>query len=269
MRNRILSFLALAAVATGLASCEQPIEVDLDEADPVVVFEGMITNDPGPYEFTVTRTVNYFGSDAVPQVSGAFFTIEDDMGNKDTLVEVSPGHYRTTDLQGQMLHTYTFNCIIDGVTYTAQDQMGRVTEIDTLVPYFQEESVGFLDRGWYVILVAQEEAGIGDNYWFRFIRNDSLYADAGDIWFTDDRFADGQLAIFQYPFRVETGDTIISEVYGFRNPYYDYLLTMVQQVNSGGGPFGSPPDNVKGNVNNGALGFLAAIAIERDTVVIP
>ncbi len=269
MRNRILSLLALAALTFGVASCEQPIEVDLDDADPVLVFEGKITNDPGPYEFTVSRTVSYFGSDPVPQVSGAFFTVEDDMGHKDTLVEVSPGHYRTTSIQGQMLHTYTFQCTVDGVTYSAQDQMGRVTEIDSLVPYFQEEDIGFLERGWYVVLVAQEEDGVGDNYWFRFIRNDSLYADAGDIWFTDDRFADGQLAIFQYPFTVETGDTIISEVYGFRNPYYDYLLTMVQQANSGGGPFGSPPDNVKGNVSNGALGFLAAIAVERDTVVIP
>lgn len=272
MTRKHILILAAAALTSGyalLTGCETPIDIDLNEGNSVVVFEGMITNDPGPYDMHVTRTTNYFGDDPEPQVTGAFFTIEDDMGVLDTLVEVEPGHYRTTRIQGQTEHRYTFRCTVDGTTYTASDEMGRISAIDTLVPYYQTEDVGFLDKGWYVIMAAWELPGVGDNYWFRFRRNDSLYNGSGDIWFTDDRFADGQLAIFQYPFTVESGDTCVAEVFGFRKPYYDYLLTMVQQVNSGGGPFGTAPDNLKGNVDKGALGFLAAIAIARDTVVIP
>jgi hypothetical protein len=269
--SRKLTFLLAATLSAGLLllpGCETPIDIDLNEGNSRVVFEGRITNDPGPYDLHVTRTTNYFGNDPVPQVSGAFFTVEDDMGTLDTLVEVEPGLYRTTKIQGQMEHRYTFRCTVDGTTYTASDEMGRITEIDTLVPYYQAEDIGFLDKGWYVIMAAYELPGVGDNYWFRFIRNDSLYNGASDLWFTDDRFADGQLAIFQYPYTLDPGDTCIAEVFGFRQPYYDYLLTTVQQLNSGG-PFGTAPDNLKGNVDNGGLGFLAAIAVERDTVVIP
>jgi len=264
-----LSILLLAAFAfLGLSSCEEVIELDLNSSDPKVVIEGWILDDPGPYEVKITETVNYYGDEQVPGVSGAQVIVSDELGTVDTLTEMAPGSYWTNTIQGRRGGVYTLEATVNGEVYTATDVLPRINAIDTsFVTY--EDSTYFFGEGYYVTTLAQEIPGEGDNYWFRFYQNDSLYNGAFDYLLSDDALVDGQLAVFQFPYPVESGDTVTIEVRTISETAYGFFFSFIQEVTNGGGPFGAPPANLIGNISNGGFGYFGAAGQNRQTVLIP
>lgn len=258
--------LGLTLLATLASACEIETDVKLQDGDPRVILEMWLTDQPGPHTLRITRSTAFTGSPAPDYITGAVAVITDDDGQADTLVEVRPGHYETGHFVGRQEHDYTLTVDIEGETYIAQNRMRRINPI--LFSFTQYSDTLVFGPGWYCGLVAQEPAGQGDFYQFRIYRNDSLFNGAGDLLLTDDKFVDGQLSPFLYPYPHEVGDTIIMEVRGLSNLSYDYLLTLFQQTNGAGGPFGSPPENVLTNVSNGGLGFFGCAAVQRDTVII-
>ena len=51
-----------------LFACKKVISVNLNDAAPQIVVEGMITNTPGPYQVQITKTVNFDASNSFPAV---------------------------------------------------------------------------------------------------------------------------------------------------------------------------------------------------------
>ena len=261
---KLLVFLVGLSIFSG---CEQVIKLDLDDSDPWVVFQGAVTTDPGPYRISIKKTLPYYSEDTEPAVTDAFVTISDDLGNLDILTEVEPGIYETDSMQGVIGVTYTLRAAFDGITYTATHRLNRINPIDTLVATWLDQPP--LDEGYYIVFVAQEAAGRGDFYRFKFYKNDTLYNDAGDLYVTDDQFSDGNLAIFPFPYKVEPGDSIQIEALSIDAVGYDYYSQMRSLIQSAGSPFGAPPDNLPSNFDNGALGYFGAWGITRKSTVVP
>lgn len=262
---RIYLFALLSVFV--LNACEEPIELDLEQGEAVVVIDGWVTDAPGPYDIKITQSVTFTSELAPPPVSGAVVTLSDDAGFSEQLFEAEPGIYRTTNAQGEIGRTYNLRVDVAGQTYEAESYLPRINDIDTLI-VIEEDSSYILGEGKYILMVAQEAPGVGDFYQFRFFKNDSLYDGLFDYFFSDDRFVDGQLAMFQYPYKVESEDTIIVEVRSITVEAYDFLFTMLQQA-GGGGPFGAPPANLVGNISNEGLGFFGTAGVVRDTIVVP
>jgi hypothetical protein len=258
-------FLVLMASAA-LWGCEQEVAVVLNDATPKVVIEGWVTDQPGPYDIKVSKTSPYLGEGEDVLVSGAFLVLKDDMGGADTLVEVRPGWYQTTHLQGQLQHTFTLEVTVEGTKYTASDYLPRIN--DLLGTGYEYNDTMIFGAGYYVGMLALEPAGIGDFYQFRFIRNDTVFNDIIDLIVTDDRYADGQLAPFVFPYPCRIGDTVVIEVKSISPKTYDFFVTLFQQGAGTGGPFASVPDNLATNFDNGAVGWFGAAGSRKDTVVI-
>lgn len=258
--------LAILSAAT-FSACEREIEIDLNSGDPQYVIEGWVSDMPGPYEVRITRSTNYFANDPIPTVSGAIVTISDDMGNVDTLTQEESGVYRTHTIQGVTGHTYSLKAVIGDQTFEASSYLPRIGPIDTAFSLYSP-ATGFLEEGYYIFSMANEPAGIGDFYRFRFYVNDSLYDGEFDYFLTDDRFADGQLAQVLFPYEVEVGDTCVVEIQSLTNEAYDFYLSLFSELTSAGSPFGAPPANLSGNISNKGLGFFGAMGVVRDTVVV-
>ncbi|MEM0998772.1 MAG: DUF4249 family protein [Bacteroidota bacterium] len=250
----------------GLLACEEEIALDLQLNEPTVVIEGWITDEPGPYQFKVSQTSDYLGTSPEDLLSGAELVVRDDLGNADTLVEVRPGYYETNGLQGEQFRSYTVEATVSGATYSASNFLPRIGPIVGSGSLYCDTCV--FGEGYYVGFLAQEPAGIGDYYLFRLTVNDSLYDSPFDFFVTDDRLVDGQLSPYQYPYPLEAGDTVVVEVRGISQLSYDHYITVFQQLSSGGGPFGAPPDNLLSNFDNGALGFFGTASVVKDTVII-
>ena len=81
------------------SGCQKVINVDLNEAAPRIVIEGLITDRSGPYTVKISKSGSYFNQPVLPPVSGAQVIITDNISSTDTLKETEPGIYITSKIR--------------------------------------------------------------------------------------------------------------------------------------------------------------------------
>ena len=153
--------------------CVEPFKPALDENDTenLLVVEGLITDDPGPFSVRLTSSVPVYDkwnvvSDFLP-VSGAEVQITDNRGNAYLLFENDAGWYQTEekDLKGIPGNAYTLTITTpDGMQYESYPVLMRdVPEIDSL--YSEEFTRTYFDQetpykeNWLNILVDTRAEG--------------------------------------------------------------------------------------------------------------
>jgi len=250
----------LGMLVLGLTSCEEVIDYELRTADTKLVVEGLITNQPGPYQVRLSHTKGYLAEGRTPGVNGALVIISDNHGNTDTLRQVSEGLYQTTKLQGTPGYTYYFRAIVKGEEYTAQSYMPTVSPIDSLTFEFKKKS-HMEDEGYYPIIHFQDPAGKGNYYRWNVLVNGVLNPD--ELAVISDEVIDGSYGHANMQFALQQGDRLRVELYALDKPAYQFWFALQNQQNSGGSPFESTPGNAPGNISNGAVGFFGASAVSR------
>ncbi len=253
-----LSLLALYA-------CTKVINVDLNNAAPQIVIEGIITNTPGPYQVQITKTVNFSESNTFPPVTGATVTIIDkNAGITDVLSETSAGIYTTHTIQGIPGRTYQLNISTGGQTYTASSTMPQPVTLDS-VTFQHTDRLGNLDIT--NVPNYQDPAVIKNYYSFdqtvngRKIKTTSVF---------DDRLSDGKyisLALRNDSTYIKLGDTVTVKMNCIDKSTYDYFYTLVQV--SGGSNFRSSasPSNPVSNISNNALGYFTAFTTQTKKLI--
>lgn len=101
-----------------LNACISPLDISTSFHEQLVV-EGMITDQPGPYEVKISKTISVQSQLGAPTgVSGATVVIKDDQGNSETLDEKSSGSYYTNTFEGEVGKTYSISITTrEGNTY--------------------------------------------------------------------------------------------------------------------------------------------------------
>ncbi|HEX8549780.1 MAG TPA: DUF4249 family protein, partial [Cytophagaceae bacterium] len=120
-------------------SCSDKVDLKVKEGEKILVVNGWITDQPGPYKVTLNSTANYFKNEKTPTVQGATVIISDNQGLIDTLIETAPGEYHTTSIQGKVGTTYTlfiYNAM--GGSYMATTEIKRGAPIDSIT-YIKDE----------------------------------------------------------------------------------------------------------------------------------
>ncbi|MCB0765063.1 MAG: DUF4249 domain-containing protein [Flavobacteriales bacterium] len=259
-----------------LTACTERIELDLgDLADPKLVVEGWITDQPMKHRVKLTMTRSYYANEPAPVVSGAYVRISD--GDQTIDLQEDPigsGEYWTPDgTAGEVGRTYTLTIESAGETYVASDHMRPVSPIDSLaITYIedQEEPEPGRKPRYEVRVWTQELPGVGDHYrWVQTIngvRNDSLNRAA----FVDDVLYDGAYVqgVVVDVVHVVPGDTVRTEQMSITGEAYDIITAILTETDWRGGPFDPPPSNVPSNVSNGAFGFFGASSVKDRTVVV-
>ncbi|MBC7923470.1 MAG: DUF4249 domain-containing protein [Ferruginibacter sp.] len=261
--------------ALALAGCEDVVDVTLDEGSSQLAVDGLVTDQPGPYEVVLSKTAAYFNNVPTPRVSGATVTISDNEGNVERLTEVAPGRYVTRTLQGKIGNHYVLDIQAEGEQYRAETDIKRVPDIDSLDQVFKEESA-FDDEGYYVRYYGPETPGRGDYYRFKIYRNDTLLNKPSDLLVRSDEFVEGNyiggIEMHEDPFKVE--DKIRVENCAITSDYYFFLNELYIQTNNGG-MFANPPANLRTNIVNvnpastrKAVGYFGGMGIRTKEIVI-
>ena len=113
-----------AALGAASVSCQKVVSIDLNNANPQMVAEAIVTDGPGPYTVTLTKSGDYFSPSLYfPPVTHAFVTIADNLGVTDTLKETSAGTYRTSVLHGSQGKSYALRIVAEGKEYDAVSTM--------------------------------------------------------------------------------------------------------------------------------------------------
>lgn len=125
-------------------ACVEPLSIDIPKISPRLVVDGLITNEPGPYEIDLFYTTSIDSTLKRPKYeTGAIVFIVDDLGHEEPLYETEPGKYRTSEssiFQGEVGRSYHVRFITSkGKEYnSAPQEMMPAGEIDGL-------ELGFVD----------------------------------------------------------------------------------------------------------------------------
>ncbi|MFT5229849.1 MAG: hypothetical protein ACI9EV_003003, partial [Urechidicola sp.] len=167
--------LILCLASLTLSSCETVIELDFNDADPILVIEATLTNESGPYLVKLSESAAFYDDNIYPPRTDATVIISDNLGNSETLSELAPGSYLTEITQGSPGVTYTLSISTNGETFEASSTMPEeIIPIDGLQVDFEEESI-FADEGYYVTAYLTDPPQEGNNYRLKFFRNGDPY----------------------------------------------------------------------------------------------
>lgn len=250
-----------------LTGCLKIINVDLNEASPIIVIEGLITDRPGPYTVAISKSGSYFNQPVLPPVSGAVVIITDNIGSTDSLKETKPGIYITSGLRGIPGRVYTLKVLSEKKEYIASSTMYSRVRIDSLnLTRSQFQNFGFHndnkdeidlncyfrdpdEKNYYRVKVFQNNTTRTENY--------RLY---------DDQYSNGEEISLRVAHATE-GDTFRIELYSLDRQTFGYYRSLDELMFSNP-VFGSTPVNPDSNFNNGALGYFGASAVSSKTIII-
>jgi hypothetical protein len=275
-------FLLLAPLLLlGLSACEDVIDVEIPTGEPLLVVEGAVTDQPGPYVVKLATTLPYFEEGALPPVRGATLALSDQEGQRETLREREPGTYVTSSFQGKIGNRYTLTIQTEGEEYQADTEIRRTPPIDSVRAVYREATT-LDEEGYYVLYYGPELPGVGDYYRFKVFRNGRLLNRPQDLFVRSDELVDGRyIGAFELNNNqgeeetFELGDRIRVELNSIPRDYYFFLNEIVTQLTNSG-LFAAPPANVRTNVRNvhssaptrQAVGYFAGYPVRRDSLII-
>lgn len=230
------------------SSCEDVIEVDLNEAQERLVVEAALIKLKGftdtNQQIRLTKTRGFF-EDSLTTVENANVTVTREDGEVFTFQHDSAGYYFTNQFQASLLEKYFLKIEVDGETYTAEETFIPVTQIDSVT---QRNDAGFSGEETELKAYYTDPEGEDNYYLFTFFVN---FVDFPTTEIYEDEFFDGNSIFTLYQEEeLEPGDEVIIQNFGLSEQFYEYMNVLLSQVGSVGGPFQTQPAVVRGNIVN-------------------
>jgi hypothetical protein len=242
-----------------LFSCTKVINVNLNNVNPNIVIEGVVSDAAGPYQVQLTQTVNFSDPNVFPPVTGATVKITDSaLGITDSLIEGVPGTYFTQKLlQGLTGHTYQLYILSKGQIYTASSTMPQKVNLDS-VTFYSTNIFG--NKSTSAVANFQDPTGIANYYTF----TEYVNGQAVDQTFNfSDRLSDGKYIrrqLFNDSSYINPGDQVSIEMHCVDNQVWQYFNTLGQA--KGNNSQSITPANPLSNISNNALGYFSAQTVQ-------
>ena len=269
----LLSFIALIS----LVRCTEKVDIKLDNNQPHLVVEGMITNEATAKTIRLSTTTNYFYTQVAPAVIQANVSIDNGTSTT-TLIEnpANSGIYMTpANYIGIPGVKYTLNIQLkDAINgqkvYSASETMPKAYSPDSIKLLFHPDwgKKGF----WETQLFSLDPPDV-NFYSFRGYRNDTLVTDTlsnvgiSDDKFYNDRYIKGMTTLFwnqEYKWeKISVGDKITLQVGSITKEYYTFLDQLREEIRPKNPLFSGPSSNVLTNISNGAYGYFSVCAVSN------
>jgi hypothetical protein len=271
IKTRLFLFRGIFAIIVSIiiSGCQKVINVDLNEAEPQIVIEGLITDEPGPYTVTISISGSYFDQPVSLPVTGAVVIISDNSGKTDTLKEIKPGIYLTSKTLGITGRTYTLKVISENKEYTGSSTINSKVPVDSLV--LVKDQLLYIDFGGNTnerehidLHCSFKDPDEKNFYRIKVFKNDTV--NAANYHLFDDQYTNGEYTELRVA-HANAGDTDLVVLMSLDRSTYMYYNTLEDVIHSD--PiFGSTPANPITNLTNGALGYFGACAVSSKTIII-
>lgn len=266
----MLRFLILVCFSFALCSCEDVVQVKLEEGSKLYVIDAFLTDLPEADVVKVNYSDPYFSNSEPKPVAGVQVSIKD----LNTLQEVSftdagnGEHVLGSVDKANLLvtgHQYQLNVHIAGTTYTALATKKRtavIRRIDTTYVPAQSVFGQTLAPYYSCSLVAKDTVDDNaDYYWIKTFRNDTLLFGPLEINFsfsidgtngpvsgigadTTNFTPPGTFLGFK---QYQRGDRCKVQIHSITRECYLFFVQAGQQVNNAG-LFATTPENVRTNI---------------------
>lgn len=258
----------LALILLGLVtftSCQKSIDIDLNEANPVVVIEANYTAEDSTVRVRITETSNFFSGDAEPIIDNAVVTITNQAGVSEQVPFISNGDYTLENYIPEYGTTYTMTVLANGVTYTATCDMLPVIDQQQILYDYIEPGPFSGDGGYIVAVTYQDPAPEGDFTSVVLTKNGKELTELSDLVLNDDELTNGNFVVRPLFVKFfDIGDTAEIELRTIDEKIHDYYVELSSLTN----PNSAAPANPTYQWENRALGFFSAYPSSRQSVII-
>lgn len=253
-------------VVVALASCEEVIQLELKNTQPVTVIEATLNATTGECKVEATHSAGFYDTNFT-RINGATVKITSESGIEKILTEVGPGVYIAQNLKpapDEILHlTLTDSA---GNVFAAKTSVPRAVFLDSLKvvrgfgdPRPDAEPIFLINPKW------QDPPGVANYYRFKVTKNGKIRQGSFNIT-SDEAFDGTEVDIPLYRYSFDLGDTLKFEFQTIDSVSHAYF----SQVNDMARPsfVSATPYNPIGNFDNGALGYFGIYFSEiRDTII--
>lgn len=267
MMRSYSKYLFLFVLAIGFSSCEDVIQIKLDEGSKLYVVDAFVNNLREDQKVRVVYNDSYFSNKDAPPVTNASVVLKDLTVNQQYVFNYTTNGYYVyqlalTDTISKIGHKYQLEVTIDGNVYTAVETQKRTARIDSIASLYNDGTFGppTKDTTFNCLLFAKDKADdIPDYYWIKTYRNDTLFNAPGDINICIDGtggavIGSSQDSIYFTPPATFLGfknyrrfDKCKVEVHSLSRENYFFFIQAFNQINNGG-LFATTPENVKTNI---------------------
>ncbi len=274
MSRYINFFLAFAFLAILITGCEDPIDVQLDEASTLVVVDAWLNNRQELQTIRLTETLPYFANAFTPVITGASVKVSTSEGKVIKFEDQGDGEYvwmpQEVNEIGAIGTQYELEISANGKEYRAFSILNPTVPVDSIV---QEERVDDIlgPDGTYLQFYGRDRQGIGNTYWIKSYKNDMWLNKPEEINIAFDGGFDAGAEvdglIFISPIRefinpvADTsmselppwipGDMARVEIHSITPEAFGFLEIARDQILNGlNGIFAEPLSNTRGNIIN-------------------
>lgn len=289
--KKLINIWFLGICCLLMTSCEDEIDVDLEDRPNQLVVDAFITNDSSTQTIRLTSSAPYFLNAPTLGVTGQSVKIKGPNGKEFVFQDQGNGNYNYDPATNGALDSvgfkYNLELAYNGRIYTATSILNPVPPIDSLTYEFREAELGS-EEGYYVQFWAQDFFGRKDYYWIKSYKNGTninVNQPSSIILSEDAAFggegADGFIFILPIRFAVTNddepfaaGDICKVELLSMNLDAYDYIDQVTIQANNGG-LFSTPPANIRstikdanGNLQEEVLGVFSLSSISEASIQI-
>lgn len=271
--TRKFSLYLITTLILLLGACEEVIEVELDNAEPQVVIEANISDNPENNLVKITMSADFYNPSEYENVSNAEIIVTAPNGDTFNFIEQTLGNYTNHELSAEVGSEYQISVKVDETTYFAKSTLSTPVIVDSLKIF--AENRRFNDELRYEYhLYFQDNPGIRDFLRFKFYINNKRKS---GVFRYEDRLTDGNYIEYNRFFfednkDINHGDIVKIEILTIDESTYEYFDTLGDALASsskGGGPSGgTAPSNPTTNWSNDALGYFSANSLDSKSVVI-
>src|SRR5688572_8129411 len=187
----IFKYIIPVLAVAFLSSCEDVVQIKLDEGSKLFVIDAFVDNLPGKQKIRVTTNDSYFSNRQAPPVPNASVLLKDLTSGVDyTFVYEGDGNYvynvASTDTIARLNHQYELNVTIDGSLYKALATQKRTAKIDSIGREYFNGDNGFggppQEPFYFCTLFAKDKVDANTDYYrIKTYRNDTLFSGSGDL----------------------------------------------------------------------------------------
>jgi hypothetical protein len=233
-----------------LINCEDPIDIELNDADEKLVVEAYINwiKERKQTEQVVNLSLSspYFDVQSKP-ANGAVVTIEDDKGQVYRFAEQqNTGRYLAQDtIPYTFDQSFTLKIQYRGERYSASESLKSVSSIVRI----DQDEIDFFGSASVELEAHCFDPGKERNFsYFEFI-SETLSAPEYNVYRDD--FSNGnEYYGFLLSSDLKSGDQVRIRQYGLSNIGYNFWYLLILQNTQQGGPFQTTPVNLIGNIVN-------------------
>jgi len=240
-------------------SCEDVIDVNLNDADPRLVIVGTVSNRSYEQRVMISRTMDFDVAQAHDPVSGATVAVVDGAGRVFEYTERTPGVY-ISNFRAHEGGQYNLSVKVDGQEFEARSTMPQLVTADSIGTGVRTI---FGEEQKFVSLRYADPLGVPNYYRYLWRINGGPQK---MLRVSDDKFNDGKYVseeLMDFDTELKTGDSVRVWMQNIDMAAYDFW-DAVQSAN----PSTAAPANPPSPFGTGALGYFSAFAeVEMSTVI--